>query len=119
MDRTDFYNIISVRSNPEYDFLNNSLSNFTMSYPIDYYTVVQEDVGRPDLISYKHYQTVDYWWLICYVNDIQNIFTDMNVGDIYRLPNALDIYNFYKQYAINTNSNAGSSLYTQPGPASL
>ena len=119
MDRTDFYTIITVRGNQEYDFLNNSLSNFTMSYPISYYTVVQADLARLDLISYKTYQTVEYWWLIGYVNDVENIWTDMAVGDIYQIPNILDIYSFYKQYAINTNSGASSVLYTLPGPSSI
>ena len=115
MDITDFFKIVTVRGNQEYDFLENSLSNFTMTYPVRYYTVVQEDLLRLDLISYKMYQTVDYWWLIGYVNGVENIWTDMAVGDLYTIPSVLDIYSFYKQYAINTNSNAGSTLYTLPG----
>lgn len=114
MDITDFFQIITVRGNQEYDFLQNSLSNFTMSYPVQYYRVVQEDLMRLDLVSYKNYQTVDYWWLIGYVNGVENIWTDMNVGDLYTIPNVLDIYSFYKTYAINTNSNASSTLYTLP-----
>ena len=109
MDRTDFYQIITVRGNAEYDFLQNSLSSFAMNYPVTYYQVVREDVLRPDLISYKVYQNVDYWWLICFVNNIANVWTDIKVGDLYKIPNILDIYSFYKQFAINTNSNAGSS----------
>lgn len=119
MDRTDFYKIITVRGNPEYDYLQNSLSNFVTNYPIAYYRVVQEDLGRLDLISYKQYQTVDYWWLVGYINDVENVWTDMVVGDLYKIPSVIDIYNFYKQYAINTNSNAGSTLYTLPGPSSI
>ena len=117
MDITDFFKIVTVRGNQEYDFLENSLSNFTMTYPVSYYTVVQQDLLRLDLISFKVYQTVDYWWLLGYVNGVENIWTDMAVGDLYTVPSILDIYSFYKKYAINTNSNAGSTLYTLPGIA--
>lgn len=119
MDRTDFYNIVITRGNQEYDFLQNSLSNFVMNYPVSYYRTVQEDLGRPDLISYKVYQTVEYWWLICYVNDIENVFSDIVVGELYQIPNVLDIYSFYKQYAINTSANSSSVLYQLPGPSSI
>lgn len=99
MDRTNFFNITTVNGNPEYDYLYNSLSRFTMSYPVSYYQIVEADVMRPDIISYKVYGVVDYWWIILYVNDIESPLTDMTSGTIIQIPNVLDIYNFYKQYA--------------------
>jgi len=41
--------------------------------------------GRLDLLSYKYYGTVDYWWAIMYYNNI----TDINWpkgGDTVKLP---------------------------------
>jgi hypothetical protein len=91
MDITDFFQTVTVRGNQEYDFLQNSLSNFSTTYPVTYYQLKAEDVGRPDIVSYKVYQTVDYWWLLCTQNGIENIFTDMTPGDLWQIPNLLDI----------------------------
>ena len=109
MDRTDFYNIVTIRGIQEYDFLQNNLSNFVMNYPVTYYRVVSEDVGRLDLISFKVYNTVDYWWLIGYVNSVENVFVDINVGDVYIIPNLQDVYQFYKSFAVNTTSSGSST----------
>ena len=118
MDITDFFQTVTVRGNQEYDFLQNSLSNFSTTYPVTYYQLKAEDIGRPDLISWKVYNTVDYWWGLCYTNQIQNIFVDMTVGDLWQIPNLLDWYNFYKTFAVNTK-NSGSSTGTGPyGPNS-
>jgi len=106
MDRTIYYekqNVVSGATEtviPEFDYLNNNLSNFVMNYDPSYYTVKEDDKARPDLISYKTYRTVSYWWLICYVNEIQNPFLDVYVGQLMVIPNILDIYDFYKKYRI-------------------
>lgn len=100
MDRTSFYNITNVGNGSEYDHLYNNLSKFTMTYPITYYRVKEEDIMRLDLISYKAYRTVDYWWLIGVVNKIENPFTDVAVGDLLMIPNILDIYAFYKEFSL-------------------
>jgi len=99
VDRTDFFNEITVNSQQEYDYLDNSLSRFVMNYPVSYYRIQGQDIMRPDLISYKVYNTVDYWWIICYVNKIQNPLVDMTAGTLIKIPNTLDIYNFFKTYS--------------------
>jgi Base plate wedge protein 53 len=99
MNRTDFFNIITVNGNKEYDYLYNSLSGFVMNYPISYYQITESDVMRPDLISYKIYGTVDYWWLILFVNDIQDPLNDIKSGTIIKIPSILDIYAFAKKYS--------------------
>lgn len=100
MDRTKFYIEVSVRGVPELDYLYNSLVNFKMKYPVGYYRVRDDDILRPDMISYKAYKTVKYWWLICYVNRIQNPLVDLVVGQQLRIPDVIDIYDFYKQYKV-------------------
>lgn len=42
--------------------------------------------GRPDLISQKAYQTPEYWWLICAVNDISDPFEQLIPGKLIKLP---------------------------------
>jgi len=100
MDRTEFYHRMSVDSTPELDLLWNTLSEFPMKYTPSYYRVVASDLLRPDLISYKVYGTVGFWWIILLVNDIDNPFTDLEEGMILEIPNKLDIYEFRKKFKV-------------------
>lgn len=100
MDRTSFYKIVNIGNGSEFDHLYNNLSKFTMIYPITYYRVKEEDIMRLDLVSYKAYQTVDFWWLIGVVNKIENPLLDISVGDLLIIPNILDIYAFYKEFSL-------------------
>lgn len=99
MDRTSFFKIVDIGNGPEYDHLNNTLSRFTMIYPVLYYRIMADDVLRPDMISYKSYGSVRFWWIICFVNKIQDPLTDIIVGDLIKIPSVLDIYAFYKRYS--------------------
>lgn len=101
-DRTNFYNIVTVNGVQEFDFLNNTLSYFVMNYPVSYYQVNESDLMRPDMISYKCYnQCCDYWWIICFVNQIENPFTDFFTGQILTVPNFQDIINFFRLYKLH------------------
>jgi hypothetical protein len=101
VDRLNFYTKEVVNSISELDFLNNSLSKFTLNYDVNYYLVNDTDLMRPDMISYKNYGTVNYWWIICYINNIFNPFNDLYVGQQLKIPNVIDIYEFYRQYGIS------------------
>jgi hypothetical protein len=98
MDRTSFYNIVNINGLDEFDYLDNALSKFQMNYSTVPYTVTDTDLLRPDLISYSVYGTVDYWWIICYVNQIQNPFTDLVPGTVLTIPSLLDVFEFLKKY---------------------
>jgi hypothetical protein len=100
MDRTNFYKETNIGNGLEYDHLYNNLSKFKPVYPIQYYRIMQEDVMRPDTISYKVYGSVAYWWLVMMYNRIDDVFTDMAVGTLLKIPNILDIYSFYKKYSL-------------------
>ena len=98
MNRTKFFNKVVVGGIEEIDLLYHNLSEFKMKYDPVYYRVDIHDINRPDLISYRNYGTVGYWWVICLVNSIQNPFEDIEIGDIIKIPNRLDIYDFNKKY---------------------
>lgn len=100
MNRTKFYNKTVVNNIQEVDLLYHNLSKFKMKYDPTYYRADTTDVMRPDLISYKNYGTIRYWWIVCLVNNIHNPFSDITVGAIIKIPNILDIYDFYKLYRI-------------------
>ena len=71
-----------------------------MNYPVNYYVVQSSDLMRPDMISYKLYQTVNYWWLLLYINNIYDPFNDLYAGLQMKVPSLLDIYSFYKRYSV-------------------
>lgn len=100
MDRTKFYNEVTVNGTKELDLLHHNLSKFEIKYDPIYYRVQESDTKGAYLISYKIYGTVRYWWVILLANNIQNPFTGISVGDILKLPDLLDIYDFYKQWRV-------------------
>jgi len=100
IERTDFYSKIIVDDVEEYDYLYNNISKLTMSYPVTYYRVQENDLMRMDLVSYKVYGSAEYWWIIANVNGIEDVFHDMEVGQLLTVPNKLDIYQFYKRYSL-------------------
>lgn len=100
MDRTLFYKQATVNGIDELDMLWNRLSNFTMNYTPVYYRVTVHDVMQPDNISYNMYGTERYWWIICLVNGIMNPFDELVIGTVLKLPNIVDIEDFYRQYVM-------------------
>ena len=102
LSRAKFYQQVIVNGIPELDFLQNNLSQFTMKYTPGYYRVTDGDLARPDLISYSQYNTVEYWWIICVVNEIQNPLNDLVSGQLLKIPNILDIYAWTKNYQVRS-----------------
>ena len=101
MDRIQFYDIVDIGNGDEYDFLRNNLVKFQPIYPVQYYRLKGDDLMRLDLVSYKVYGTVNFWWLLGSYNHILNPLVDMQVGDLIKVPNQLDIYAFYKKYKMS------------------
>ena len=104
MNRINFYHEHTVEEIKELDFLWHSLSEFKMEYEPAYYRVRLSDLIRPDIISYKCYGVVDFWWIILLINKIDNPFTDLKEGDLLVIPSKLDIYNFQKRYRVRRTS---------------
>ena len=100
MDRTKFFKKLVVNNLDEIDFLWNTLSSFEINHVSSYYRIKGDEVGQPDLISYRVYGTEYYWWIICIVNKIENPLEDMEEGTIIQAPDIRDIYNFYQNYVI-------------------
>jgi hypothetical protein len=96
-NRTNFYKHETVNGVEVCDLLNNYYNQlFQIKRNVQYYTLRFDDVGRPDLLSYKLYDgIIDYWWILLKVNDIGDIWNDMNVGDVIMVPDSLDIEDFY------------------------
>ncbi|MBE3101078.1 MAG: baseplate wedge protein 53 [Firmicutes bacterium] len=104
MNRINFYTIETVDGVPELDFLHNSLSEFVPQYPLVYYRVNGTDLMRPWLISNRFYGTVDFWWIIMLLNNVDNPLVDLTVGQVLKIPSKLDIYAFQKKYRIRRST---------------
>jgi hypothetical protein len=96
--RSNFYPVISIDGKESLDLLNNYYNTcFKIKRPVSYYTICEQDLYRPDLLSYKLYGTTDYWWLLLKVNSIDNIWEDLNVEDVIQVPDILDFEDFYSE----------------------
>lgn len=97
-NRTNFLTKIKVDGVNEYDMVTNSINKFKFNRRKTYYKVTQEDIQRPDLIAMKAYKRPDalvYWYIIMYLNNIHDIWNDIEIGDVLLIPNEKDIEDFF------------------------
>lgn len=97
-NRYSLFKIVEVDNNDEYDLLSSNLSFMNLSTATTF-RVPQAAVGRPDLISFKMYETTEYWWLILVHNDIIDPIDELYTGRVLEIPSLNDYYDFYNQNA--------------------
>ena len=71
-----------------------------MNHRVSYYRVSSADFMRPDMVSYRVYGVVDFWWVICLVNGVTSPLTELVDGLVLTIPNKLDIYDFQRKYRL-------------------
>lgn len=79
----------------EYDFLLNNWDLMEITRPVSFSRITHNDIQRPDIISYRIYGTIKYWWILCKINNIGDLWNDIKVGDIIAVPSVSDINEFY------------------------
>ena len=93
------------------DFLNASYIPAIFQLPTSKTIVLSAKyVGYPDLLSYDVYGTVDYWWILCMMNGIVDIYTDMTAGMTWNIPAMADIQGMLSQGIRGALSSIGSSV---------
>lgn len=95
--RTNFCNKSNINGTIECDLPFNDFNKFKFKRPSSFLTINKKYEMRPDLISFDVYGTVNYWWIICKVNDIDNVYEDMTIGKSIQIPAIGDIEDFYLQ----------------------
>lgn len=82
------YKELGVRQVIEEVAVINGLSFYEMDYyGQEVFHVVQpNEVGRLDIISYIHYETPEFWWLIAVYNQVRDTIFGFNPGDMIRIP---------------------------------
>lgn len=99
-NRTNFYPKVTIKDSSGKDVIINEFGNsyynrfFEIKRPLSRYTVKQEDIQRPEMISYKLYGTMDYWWILMRYNQIFDVFNDMYAGQVLNVPDTLDMDDF-------------------------
>jgi hypothetical protein len=92
--RSNFYNRNQINGIQENDLAFNKFKDFKFTAPQRFYEVTDSDITRPDLISYKLYKKVNYWWILLKVNGIEDPWNDLEVGQILNVPASNEIEEF-------------------------
>jgi hypothetical protein len=58
-----------------------------------YHEVEKSEENRLDIISYKYYNTPEYYWIIAMANNIVDPFV-IKAGDVLRIPNFYSLMNW-------------------------
>lgn len=94
-------NFLSIEENSsgglEYDLLSSNWDLFEILTGITYDNVKILDLRRPDMLSYRIYGDSSYWWILCKINNIDDIWNDMDIGDDLIVPSISDIEEFYNR----------------------
>lgn len=94
-------NFLSVKENSsgvlEYDLLSSNWDLFEILTGITYDNIKILDLKRPDMLSYRIYGDSQYWWILCKINNIDDVWNDMNIGDDLIVPSISDIEEFYNK----------------------
>lgn len=93
--RTNFLNKETINNTQEYDLLMTNFEYFKIQRPTTFYTVTNDDLGRPDLLSLRIYGDQNYWWLLLEVNGVCDPYNELKEGDVLIVPSLLDIEDFY------------------------
>ena len=78
--RTNFYKQETVNNILENDLVNNYWDLFQIKRPTQFFTLNRQHVQRPDLLSYQIYGTTDLWWPLFKFNGLDDIWSDIQVG---------------------------------------
>ncbi len=47
------------------------------------------------MLSFKLYGRTNLWWILARINDIVDVFNDLEVSDVIKVPDIVDIEDFY------------------------
>jgi len=93
--RTNFMAEEIVDGILEKDLVNNNWDLFEIKRPMTFFTISTSYIQRPDLLSIKLYGKMSYWWIVSKVNNIDDWWNDVSIGDVIDVPNIRDIEDWY------------------------
>jgi len=94
--RTNFMKLQTNGSGSlEWDLIDNNWDLFVLNRPVYKSKLKMSDIARPDVFSYRIYGDTTYWWILCKINQIDDVWNDMYVGMEFIIPDKADITDFY------------------------
>jgi hypothetical protein len=94
-NRTNFIKDQVIDGILEKDLADNNWDLFEIKREMTFFTLSRGYIGRPDLLSLKLYGKMSYWWIISKVNQIDDWWNDIVVGDVIDVPDIRDIEDWY------------------------
>ncbi len=92
LNKNNFANIFNVVNKGEKSYFNlcrglrfKNVDKMDHSMYVDYLVL---DIDSWTNISYKHYKTVELWWLICKFNNVKDPFAELTPGTYIKVPTA-------------------------------
>lgn len=87
---SNFYTNNVVDGINEYNLSSINIKDFKFT-SFDYIMVKREEEYRPDLVCYRIYGTIEYWWILLEINDISNIWEDFLEYRVLKYPPISDM----------------------------
>ena len=86
-DMSNIFNVVNKGQNSYFNIAKTINFYNVNELSSDYYQVYKVVAGDTwPLISYKFYNNIKLWWLICKFNNIKNPFVDLKINMILKIP---------------------------------
>jgi hypothetical protein len=96
-NRATFFKPEILDGIPELDLSEGKFSLFETKAQVRMYQLDSYEAFRPDIISYRIYNTTSYWWILMKYNNIIDPLEELVPGLILKVPDASDIRNFVRE----------------------
>jgi len=93
-NRMNFMPTVSAGDYLEKDMILSNWDLFEIKRPIRFNSIKRQDIQRPDLLSIRIYSRMSYWWILLKVNNIDDVWNDIEIGQDIIVPDPDDITDF-------------------------
>lgn len=87
--RTDYLQKLVIDDIAQYDLGSFDPDGYDFGKE-NFLQVRQMDIARPDLLSYRAYGTMNYWWFLMWYNGICDVWNDLAENQVLKYPD-LDV----------------------------
>jgi hypothetical protein len=98
LNRTNFLETASASYGKEKVLTSNDFMKYKFIYPMSYYRISNDDVGRPDIISLKLYKSIDFWWMLMKYNEVDDVWNELYPGLTLKVPDVRDFNMYANKY---------------------
>lgn len=96
-DRTKLMDTALISNIREKDPLSSKFNERFAPTTYTVHKVTIDEESHPELVSYREYGTVDYWWLILKINGVIDA-DSLQSGEILIIPDLTEYVRFFRRY---------------------